>query len=155
MGERPNRRRRLLFGVVVVASLYAWACSTTPSGGDRNAGPDAARAEAAGDVDSGGPDAPPDHRVPRDASCDARIAACPSGSGADYSTTIDPVVCAAPPYDQYNTGSGVEQVEAGCNDFCAAKNPSFDAAAGTVVCNQTPDEQALGGGAFHCACAPP
>ena len=111
--------------LLITGSLCAWACSTTPpssAAGDSGVQTDAAGADAAAG-EAGNPDARPD-RAPLDASCDARIAACPSRSSADYSTTIDPVACAAPPYDQYNTGTGVEQVEAGCSDFCFQINDS-------------------------------
>ena len=150
------RPRRLVFGALTaIALLGGWACSSSNDSGSPPAatpvGGDSASPDARTSTDAGAPDA----RRVLDSSCDARLAACPTTSSNEFSATIDPVRCGAPAYDQYNTGDGIEQADAVCNDFCAAANPLLaEAGSGTIICNQTVVEQAYGVGAFHCACAP-
>ena len=140
--------------------LGEWACSSSSSSGSSSGTPPTDAADGGGDTAS--TDAPTSNSVDAadarrvlSSSCDAHLTACPTTSSSEFSATIDPKKCGAPAYDQYNTGDGIEQADALCNDFCAAANPLLaDAGSGTIVCNQTVVEQAYGVGAFHCACAP-
>jgi hypothetical protein len=69
-------------------------------------------------------------------------------------TINDPPACGAPAFDAYSTMDN-EMLTAACNQFCIDQNPDYaDAGSAFVGCNQTPAEQALGTGAFHCICAP-
>jgi hypothetical protein len=87
------------------------------------------------------------------AECDARIVECVTNPTQKSPTVNVPSACGAPAFDAYSTTDN-EQVEAACNAFCVQQNPAFVDAGGFVGCNESPAEQALGTGAFHCVCAP-
>ncbi len=136
------------------AALVLWACSSSSSNGDTpskgdggdaatNGTPDAAQESGAtqGTVDAGPP------------SCDAAIVECVTIPTKKSPTVNVPSACGAPAFDAYSTTDN-EQVTAACNDFCVQQNPAYIDAGGFVGCNETPEEQALGTGAFHCVCAP-
>ena len=148
-------------GVALGAGVVLWACSsssasdttTKPEGGvadDGGGGSDAAlgTSDAASDIDGSKPavDAGPPE-------CDAAIVECVTIPTKKSPTINVPSACNAPAFDAYSTTDN-EQVEAACNDFCVQQNPAYIDAGGFVGCNQTPAEQALGTGAFHCICAP-
>ncbi len=133
-------------------ALGLWACSSSSStvgttsgdGGDAatNGTADAAQESGTkGTVDAGPP------------SCDAAIVECVTIPTKKSPTVNVPSACGAPAFDAYSTTDN-EQVTAACNDFCVQQNPTYIDAGGFVGCNETPEEQALGTGAFHCVCAP-
>ena len=143
---------------MVALSIAAFAAACKSSDGGAGGGSDASSeglmpAGEAGDGGVAPADAAPE-RARLDATCDARIVECTTKPTQPSPSVNDPAACGVPAYDSYATPNSNEQVEAACNAYCAASNPSFDDAGGFVGCNQTSAEQALGTGAFHCVCAP-
>jgi hypothetical protein len=160
--QRPWFRLGAAGVLAVSAAASVWSCSSSDDAGAPGAGSDASldasldqqsdsapgsRADADGPIDAA------IERAQLDATCDARIVECTTVPTQVSPTVNDPAQCNAPAYDGYSTGMNNEQVEAACNAFCMQNNPSY-ADGGFVGCNQTPAEQSLGTGAFHCVCAP-
>jgi hypothetical protein len=151
------RAAGMLTTVAIGGSLLLWACSSSTTSGDGTSQSDAGNAgdatstgagdaaqesgPAPGTVDAGPPE------------CDAAIVECVTNPTMKSPTINVPSACGAPAFDAYSTTDN-EQVTAACNDFCVKQNPAYADAGGFVGCNQTPAEQALGDGAFHCVCAP-
>ena len=139
--------------VALGASLVLWACSSS-SGGALPSSGDAGDASTSGTSDAAQESGPVQGTVDAGPpSCDAAIVECVTIPTMKSPTVNVPSACAAPGFDAYSTTDN-EQVTAACNDFCAQQNPAYLDAGGFVGCNQTPAEQALGTGAFHCVCAP-
>jgi hypothetical protein len=155
---RRERRFAVAAALALAPALAAWACKTSsddaaPSNA-ADAGSDATTDSAAEPDTNDSGDAGQDRRPILDATCDARIVECATTPTQPSPTVNDPVACKAPAYDTYSTGDNNEQVEAACNAFCLAQNPTYADAGGFIGCNQTTAEQNLGTGAFHCVCAP-
>jgi hypothetical protein len=145
-----------LIGVAVGAALVLWACSssttssTTSKTDAGGASGDAASQDGDGAADSGMGQGTVDAGPPM---CDAAIVECVTIPTKKSPTINVPSACSAPAFDAYSTTDN-EQLTAMCNDFCVQQNPAYVDAGGFVGCNQSPAEQALGTGAFHCVCAP-
>ena len=145
-------------GVALAAGAALWACSSSSTSGTTTTKPEGGTGasdggttttdDAASAMDGSKPavDAGPPE-------CDAAIVECVTIPTKKSPTINVPSACNAPAFDAYATTDN-EQVTAACNDFCVAQNPAYADAGGFVGCNQTPAEQALGTGAFHCVCAP-
>ena len=156
----PLRTLLSLGGLAFVGALVLWACSSsststtssTPGNdGGTGASSDAGSSDGGTTEDSATMKPPPVDAGPP--MCDASIVECVTIPTMKSPTINVPSACNAPAFDAYSTTDN-EQVTAACYDFCVQQNPAYADAGGFVGCNQTPAEQALGTGAFHCVCAP-
>lgn len=153
----PVSSRKAVASLTTIAlgtSLVLWACSSSSSSNNNTPKGDAGDASITSPTDAATESGPPQGTVDAGPpSCDASIVECVTIPTKKSPTVNVPSACSAPAFDAYSTTDN-EQVTAACNDFCVRQNPAYIDAGGFVGCNQTPAEQALGTGAFHCVCAP-